>query len=267
GADSAIPTEKNTRNHSYIPTTDVSPMTYVFDITKTGEIEWVLDVDTDFRLLIINKKENQTYSLCANKWKNEYAKFVCRHLDISDNGIAGNIPRNINLTRIAYGVDCPDNITNTFECSPDYSNNSREICDSIGDATIKCYNNTENYVSDKTDLCINIIAVGATSFATIIIFLLVIIYIQRRKLVKASYTTLTVRRDENNYNGIAHQMSGSTTEHYYEESPLSVIPTSEGQAAAHQNMLDQIQHVDTSGYLILSNTMETRGDHYHSIAN
>lgn len=84
--------------------------------------------------------------------------------------------------------------------------------------------------------------------------------------MKASYTTFTVRRDENNYKGIPHQMSDSTTEHYYEESSLSVIPTSEGQSTAHQN-IDQIQHVDSSGYLILSNTMETGGDHYHSIAN
>lgn len=61
-------------------------------------------------------------------------------------------------------------------------------------------------------------------------------------------------------------MSDSTTEHYYEESSLSVIPTSEGQFTAHQN-IDQIQHVDSSGCLILSNTMETGGDHYHSIAN
>ncbi|CAG2246504.1 unnamed protein product [Mytilus edulis] len=140
-------------NHSYFDKEDVSPRTIVFDMTKppnTGENELVLDVDSDFRLLIINKKQNTTYSLCANKWKNEYARFVCRHLNISDNGIAGNIPRNIDLTRIAYGVDCPDNITNPFECSPDYSNNSREICDSIGDATVKCYNHTENYVSDKT---------------------------------------------------------------------------------------------------------------------
>ncbi|XP_071132887.1 uncharacterized protein [Mytilus edulis] len=132
----------NNRNHSYIPEDDVSPRTFVFDVTKppnTGEIGFVLNVDRDFRLLIINKKRNKTYSLCANKWENKHARIVCRHLNISDKGNAGNISRNINLTRIAYGVDCPVNITNPFKCIPDYSHHSRDICDSIGDAAVKCY--------------------------------------------------------------------------------------------------------------------------------
>ncbi|XP_063446980.1 uncharacterized protein LOC134726504 [Mytilus trossulus] len=258
GTGSPTTTVNYAGNNSYFDKEDVSPSTIVFDMIKppnTGEIEFVLDVDSDFRLLMINKKRNTTYSLCANKWKNEYARFVCRHLNISDDGIAGDIRRSTKLSRIGYGVDCPVDITDLFECRPDNTNDSREICDSIGDATVKCYN-----------LCIKSIAGGASLFAIIIIFLLVIIYIQRRKLIKASYTTLTVRRDENNYNEIPHQMSDHMAEHYYEESPLSVIPTSEGQSAAHQK-INQIQHVDTSGCLIPSDIMETGGDHYQSIAN
>lgn len=114
----------------------------------SGELEWVLDIDSDFRLLIINKKGNTTYSLCANKWKNVYASFVCRHLNISDNGIAGITSRNVNLSRISYGVDCLVNITDPFECNPDYSNHSKDICDSIGDASVKCYSKfPEAYLS------------------------------------------------------------------------------------------------------------------------
>ncbi|CAG2248865.1 unnamed protein product [Mytilus edulis] len=221
-------------------------------VTCYNEIEWILDLDKDSRLLII--ENNRTYSLCGNNWTNEYATAVCRHLNRSDNGIAGVIPRNTNLSQIPFGQDsCPVNFKNLLECKSDNTNAAREICNFIGDASVTCYNNsvifriTQRERQKKSCLFSNI-------------------YIQRRKLVKASYTTFTVRRDENNYKGIPHQMSDSTTEHYYEESSLSVIPTSKGQSTAHQN-IDQIQHVDSSGCLILSNTMETGGDHYHSIAN
>lgn len=79
-------------------------------------------------------------------------------------------------------------------------------------------------------------------------------------MVKASFTSLTVRRDQNNYNEIAHQMSESITEQYYEMSPLSEIPELGGKPSVQQNK-DQIQHIDTSGYLIPSRMLETSGDY------
>lgn len=104
----------------------------------SDEVEWILDLDKDSRLLIINQKRNFTYSLCANNWTNEHAIMVCRHLKRSENGIAGDIPRNKNLERIAFGLNCPVNITNPFECKPDNTNASREICNLSGDASVTC---------------------------------------------------------------------------------------------------------------------------------
>ncbi|XP_063447574.1 uncharacterized protein LOC134727122 [Mytilus trossulus] len=262
-------TVKNNGNQGIIPTADVPQRTIVVDITKppkSDEVKWILDLDKYSRLLIINQKRNTTFSLCGNNWTNEYATVVCRHLKRSDNGIAGVIPRNKNLSRIAYGLDCPVNFTNMLKCKPDYTNAAREVCKLTGDASVRCYNDTDSHFTDNTDWCINIIVVGSLSFATILISLLIIIYIQRRKLIKASYASLTVRRDQNHYNEIHHQMSDHISEHNYEVSALSVIPTSEGQVATHQK-INQIQHVDTSGYLILSGITETGGDHYQSIAN
>ncbi|VDI30399.1 Hypothetical predicted protein [Mytilus galloprovincialis] len=220
---STTTTEKNTRNHSYIQTTEVSPITYVFDITKppnTGELEWVLDIDSDFRLLIINKKGNTTYSLCANKWKNVYASFVCRHLNISDNGIAGITSRNVNLSRISYGVDCLVNITDPFECNPDYSNHSRDICDSIGDASVKCYNHTENNVSDKTGLT-GIIVGGILGFVFALIFIVVFIFCRRKKNKKENKRA----GDEKRENASAYikpwnMNSQSATANYHRENDM-----------------------------------------------
>ncbi|XP_071132914.1 uncharacterized protein [Mytilus edulis] len=110
------------------------------------------------------------------------------------------------------------------------------------------------------DLCIKIAAGGTASFATITMLLLVIIFIQRRKLTKASYTTLSVRRDQNTYNQVPHEMSDSITGQHYEVSPLSEIPTSGCQITAQQNIAI-IQHIDTSGYLIPSGMLETDGDY------
>ncbi|CAG2219764.1 unnamed protein product [Mytilus edulis] len=104
--------------------------------------------------------------------------------------------------------------------------------------------------NNKIDLFI--VAGGAVSFTMIIIFLLVIIYIQRRKLIKAAFTSLTVRRDQSNYNEIPQQMSESTTRHYDEVSPLSEIAASKCHPADQQN-IEQIQHIDLSGYLVPSN--------------
>lgn len=56
----------------------------------------------------------------------------------SDKGIAGVIPRNTNLSRIAYGLDCPVHITNPFECKPDNTIASKEICKLTGDASVTC---------------------------------------------------------------------------------------------------------------------------------
>lgn len=91
------------------------------------------------------------------------------------------------------------------------------------------------------------------------------IYIQRRKLVKASFTSLTVRRDQNNYNEVPNQMSESITGQYYEVSPLSDISVSGCHPTVQQN-IDQIQHIHTSGYLIPSSILET-GEDYQTIAD
>lgn len=104
----------------------------------SDEIEWILDLDKDSRLLII--ENNRTYSLCGNNWTNEYATAVCRHLKRSDNGIAGVIPRNTNLSQIPFGQDsCPVNFTNLLECKSDNTNAAREICNFTGDASVTCY--------------------------------------------------------------------------------------------------------------------------------
>ncbi|XP_063447573.1 uncharacterized protein LOC134727121 [Mytilus trossulus] len=197
GTGSPTTTVNYAGNHSYFDKEEVSPRTIVFDMTKppnTGENELVLDVDSDFRLLIINKKRNTTYSLCANRWKNEYAKFVCRFLHISDNGIACNVSRNINLTRIAYGVDCPVNITNPFECIPDYSNSSRDICESIGDATVKCYNHTENYILDKAGLT-GILVGGILGFIFALVIIVVFICCRRKRNKKENKRAADEKRE------------------------------------------------------------------------
>ncbi|CAC5419079.1 unnamed protein product [Mytilus coruscus] len=118
----------------------------------------------------------------------------------------------------------------------------------------------------KLDLCIEITAGGAAFFATITIILLIVIYIQRRKLMKAAFTSLTARRDQNNYNEIPHQMLDSITGQYHEVLPLSEISASGCQSTVQQN-IDQIQHTDTSGYLIPSSMLRGSGDHYQSIAD
>ncbi|VDI08019.1 Hypothetical predicted protein [Mytilus galloprovincialis] len=110
--------------------------------------------------------------------------------------------------------------------------------------------------------CSKIIAGGAVTFAAIIIFLVGIIVIQRRKLTNASYTSLTVRRDQNNYNeAVPHEMSDSITGQYYEMSSVS-----ETHAPTVQQNINKIQHIDTSGYLIPSGMLETSGD-YHTITD
>ncbi|VDI34095.1 Hypothetical predicted protein, partial [Mytilus galloprovincialis] len=87
------------------------------------------------------------------------------------------------------------------------------------------------------------------------------IFIQRRKLANASYTTLTVRRDQNNYNEVPNQMSVSIIGQYYEMSAAS-----ETHAPTVQQNINQIQHIDTYGYLIPSGMLETDGD-YQTIAD
>ncbi|CAG2215078.1 SDK [Mytilus edulis] len=115
---------------------------------------------------------------------------------------------------------------------------------------------------DQRKICVSKITTGgAASFAVISIFLLVI-----RRLTKAYYTTLTVRRDQNTYNEIPRQTSDSVTGQYYEMSPLSSIAASGCQSCVQQK-IDQIQHVDTSGYLILSKIPETSGDNYQTISD
>lgn len=84
-------------------------------------------------------------------------------------------------------------------------------------------------------------------------------------MVKSAFTSLTARRDENNYNEIPHHMTESITGQYYEVTPLSEISASGGKPPIIQN-IEQIQHIDTSGYLIPSGMLETSGD-YHTIAD
>ncbi|VDI82291.1 Hypothetical predicted protein [Mytilus galloprovincialis] len=115
--------------------------------------------------------------------------------------------------------------------------------------------------NDSNYLCSKIIAGGAVTFAAIIIFLVGIIFILRRKLANASYTTLTVRRDQNNYNDVPNQMSVSIIGQYYEMSAAS-----ETHASTVQQNINQIQHIDTYGYLIPSGMLETDGD-YQTIAD
>ncbi|VDH91479.1 Hypothetical predicted protein, partial [Mytilus galloprovincialis] len=114
-------------------------------------------------------------------------------------------------------------------------------------------------------LCSEIVAGAAVTFAAIIIFLFGIIFIQRRQLANASYTTLTVRRDQNNYNEVPDQMSVSIIGQYYEMSAVSETHASGDKPTVQQN-IDQIQHIDTSGYLIPSGMLETGGD-YQTIAD
>ncbi|CAC5419081.1 unnamed protein product [Mytilus coruscus] len=115
------------------------------------------------------------------------------------------------------------------------------------------------------ELCIRITAGGAAIFGTIVVVLLVVIFIKRRKLIKVSFTSLTARRDQNNYNEIPPQMSDSVTGQYYEVSTLSEISAPGCQPTAQQNR-DQVQHIDTSGYLIPSSMLQTSGD-YHTITD
>ncbi|VDI42884.1 Hypothetical predicted protein [Mytilus galloprovincialis] len=144
---------------------------------------------------------------------------------------------------------------------PVLCNDEQNTDRSIGTiSTNTSYNQKPDENNVTLDLCIKIAAGGTTSFAIITILLLVIIFIQRRKLTKASYTTLAVRRDQNTYNEVPHEMSDSITGQYYEVSPLSEIPTSGCQITAQQNIAI-IQHIDTSGFLIPSGMLETDGDY------
>ncbi|CAC5419078.1 unnamed protein product [Mytilus coruscus] len=91
------------------------------------------------------------------------------------------------------------------------------------------------------------------------------IYIQRRKLMKVHFTSLTPRRDENNYNEIPYQISDTITGQYYEVVPLSEI-TASGCSSTVQQNIDQIKHIDTAGYPIPSSILERREGHYETIA-
>ncbi|XP_076080390.1 uncharacterized protein LOC143051335 [Mytilus galloprovincialis] len=132
----------------------------------------------------------------------------------------------------------------------------------------RSYVTTSSTMSDERsaegNVCIKITAGGAVCFSTIIIFLLVIIYIQRRKLIKASFTSLTARRDQNYYNEIPHQMTDSTEEHGYE---MSSIPSASGCQATVQQSINNIQHIDTFRNVIPSGISQMSGDHYESIDN
>lgn len=85
-------------------------------------------------------------------------------------------------------------------------------------------------------------------------------------MIKASFTSLTERREQHNYNEIPHQMSDSVTGQYYEMSALSEISAPGCPSTVQQN-IDQIHHVDTSEYLIPSSVLQMSGDHYQSIEN
>ncbi|XP_063444951.1 uncharacterized protein LOC134725230 [Mytilus trossulus] len=93
------------------------------------------------------------------------------------------------------------------------------------------------------DLCIRIIVGSAVFFGAIIVFLLLIVYILRRKLKVASYTGLTPRRDQHIYNETTGQ--SSVTGHYHEIVPLSEMASSRYQPTDQHN-IDQRQQVDTS---------------------
>ncbi|CAC5385022.1 unnamed protein product [Mytilus coruscus] len=221
--DFSTTTLKDKGKHGIIPTADVPQRTIVVDITKppkSDEVEWILDLDKDSRLLIINKKRNITYSLCANNWANEYAIIVCHHLKRSDNGIAGVIPRNTNLSRIAYGLDCPVNITNPFECNPDNTNDSREICKSIGDASVKCYNDTDSHFSDKTGLT-GIIVGGILGFVFVLVIIVVFIYCRRKKNKKENKRAGDeMRENTSTYDKPWNMNNQSATANYHRENDM-----------------------------------------------
>lgn len=80
---------------------------------------------------------------------------------------------------------------------------------------------------------------------------------------KASFTSLTPRRDEHFYNEMTDSINGQ----YYEVMPLSEIPAAPGCQSVTQQNLDQVNHIDASGYLILSNKAEENGENYQTIEN
>ncbi|XP_076073880.1 uncharacterized protein LOC143045327 [Mytilus galloprovincialis] len=213
-------TTVNNRNHGIIPTADVPQRTIAVDITKppkSDKIEWILDLDKDARLLVINKKRNLTYSLCANNWTNEYAIIVCRHLKRSDNGIAGVIPRNSNLSRIAYGLDCPVNITNPFECKPDNTNASRKICNFTGDASVRCYNDTDSHFSVKTGIIVG----GILGFVFVLVIIVVFILCRRRKNKKVNKRTgYETRENTSAYDKPSNMNNQSATANYHRENDM-----------------------------------------------
>ncbi|CAC5422108.1 unnamed protein product [Mytilus coruscus] len=93
------------------------------------------------------------------------------------------------------------------------------------------------------DVCIKL-SVGVAAFlGSIIVVLFVVVSNLRRKLRKASYTCLTVRRDQNIYNETTHHLSDAG--HYLEIVPLAEMSASVYRPTGQQN-IDQIQHVDTS---------------------
>ncbi|CAG2210115.1 unnamed protein product [Mytilus edulis] len=104
-----------------------------------------------------------------------------------------------------------------------------------------------------TDLCIKLIIGVAAFLGTVIVFLLVVVYILRRKLRKASYTCLTVRRDQNTYNEITTHLSDA--DQYHEILPLSEMSAS-GSRPPRSPSIDRKQNVDSSGYLILSSSFK-----------
>ena len=83
------------------------------------------------------------------------------------------------------------------------------------------------------------------------------IFILRHKLRKASYKCLTLRRDQNIYNETTHRLSAAG--HYLEIMPLDEMSASWYQPT-EQQLIDQIQHVDISGYLIPSSSLQRNED-------
>ncbi|CAG2185530.1 unnamed protein product [Mytilus edulis] len=219
-------------------------------------------------LLSIDRSDYQDYWLSYFMYEEYEEDEQC--VAIQRNNISVSLTKKFRPCSEHLPVLCNDEQNSVKTSTPVFGNHGSQLSKtstkstsdrSFGTISTNISNNQKPGENNVTlDLCIKIAAGGTTSFAVITILLLVIIFIQRRKLTKASYATLTVRRDQNNYNEVPHEMSDSITGQYYEVSPLSEIPAPGCQITAQQN-IDVIQHIDTSGYLIPSGMLETDGDY------
>ncbi|XP_063444964.1 uncharacterized protein LOC134725238 isoform X2 [Mytilus trossulus] len=156
-------------------------------------------LDTDFRVLIYDERQNKSFVLCPNIWTDTHATIVCRQFNLSDIGFAVTVSRQDCYKQLHVDVNCSGYESTLLLCRFDRS--SETFCEN-SDAAVRCTTLNTNPVS-STEVIVppsipsnmtgtEIGVISSIVFIATVLFVIVIIYRKNKKWKHNSESNISI---------------------------------------------------------------------------